>query len=78
METTSQEYSNRITVFKHLTVDELTSETNMTIVHGLLDEYYTDFVDFCDSIAEDNTVESVSCYIEDGQIRFNVTRKEEE
>lgn len=64
---------DRIDIFRRLTVDEATSEVNHEIFSGLLEEYYDEFVRFCDEVeSHRNHVKSVSCHIADKQIYFNV------
>jgi len=64
-------FNDRISVFKHLTVDKLTNAINQEIFSGLLKDFYDDFVKTCDYVRDNaNKIKSVSCYIQNGEIRF--------
>lgn len=70
---------DRIHVFKHLSVNELDNTINMTIFENLLNDYYTEFVEFCDGVKNSSKkIKNVSCYIDDGKINFEVEEVEEE
>lgn len=64
---------DRIDIFRNLTADEATDHVKHEIFRGLLDEYYDDFVNFCNEIEDKKDhVKSVSCHIADKQIYFEV------
>jgi len=65
---------DRVDIFKHLTVDQLTNSVNYKLFEGLLSEYYDDFIDFCNRVqSEDKSrIQDVSCHIADGTIYFNI------
>ncbi len=69
--------STRIDIFRDLITDKVTGEVNKTIFENLLDQYYDQYVDVCKAI-ENSTepIESVSCYIERGDIHFTYKYKE--
>lgn len=70
---------DRIHVFKHLSVNEIDNTINMTIFENLLKEYYSDFITFCDTVKKTpDKIKSISCYINDGILHFDVEEKEEE
>lgn len=68
------EHLNRITIFKDLTVDQVTNDTNMLIFSNLLDKYYDQFINFCESIKGDDTIKDIACFIENGQLSFQINR----
>ncbi len=69
---------NRITIFKHLSIDEIDNSVNMTIFENLLDSHYHEFVKFCDKIKQScDNIESVTCFIENGVLNFDLKYEEE-
>lgn len=70
--------NDRIDVFRHLTVDQLTSDVNKALFEGLLNQYYHDFTAFCEQIESlDRTkIRGISCHIADEQIYFEVAYTE--
>ncbi len=70
---------DRITVFKHLAVNQIDNTVNMTIFENLLNEYYSDFISFCNQVKESSDkIESVTCYIENGRLEFDLKLEEED
>lgn len=69
--------SNRIELFRHLTIDEL-NNINDELFKELLSDFYSKFIDTCDYINQNkNKIVSVSCFIENGEIYFSYKFKEE-
>lgn len=70
--------SNRIELFRHLTIDEVNDNVNDEIFKELLSEYYCKFINTCDYINRNkNKIVSVSCFIENGEIYFSYKFREE-
>ena len=68
---------DRIDIFRNLTADEATDHVKHEIFKGLLDQYYPEFVKFCDEIEDKKDhISSVSCHIADKQIYFEVKYEE--
>lgn len=62
---------DRISIFRGLTVDEISNTTNMELYKELLDIHYKEFIDFCDSIkGEEFKDKSFSCFVEGDNIQF--------
>lgn len=71
--------SNRMDLFRHLTSEELTSSVNEAIFKSLLVDSYDKFVEACDYVKQNkNKVSSVSCFIENGDIQFTYSYKEDD
>lgn len=68
--------TSRIDIFHDLAVDELTNMINMDILASISADNYQKFLAFCDQVeAEKDTILSVSCVLEDGNLEFFVNYK---
>jgi hypothetical protein len=77
-ESNISDLSNRIELFRHLTVDELNNDINESIFKGLLSDRYDKFIEACDYVNRNkNKIVSISCFIQDGEIYFTYVFKEE-
>lgn len=73
-ESCNNKFKNRIEIFRHLTVDEIKNEINEIVFDNLLGAHYNEFVEFCEKIkAHANEISTVSCYIENGELNFEIT-----
>lgn len=64
---------DRITVFKRLAVNQIDNTVNMAIFENLLNDYYSDFINFCDQVKNSSEkIESVTCYIKNGKLEFDL------
>lgn len=69
-------YPNRIEVFHYLTYDEVAQSLNMNLFGNILDNFYDDFVAFCEDVKRNATeLTRLSCYIENDQIHFVIDQK---
>ena len=69
--------TSRIDIFRDLAVDELTNMINMDILASISAENYQKFIDFCDKVVEEkDSIISVSCVLEDGELEFFINYKE--
>lgn len=62
---------DRISVFRNLTVGEITNDVNMELYKELLDIHYAEFIEFCEDVKLNHSDKTTfSCVIENGVIRF--------
>jgi len=70
---------DRITIFKHLSIDQITNTVNMSIFENLLNDYYSDFISFCDQVkSSPEKIGSVTCYIKYGKLEFDLQLEEKD
>ena len=68
--------TSRIDLFRHLAVDRLSNHINENIFSSIADGYYNEFICFCDQVeAEKDNIDTVSCFIEDGVLKFEIEYK---
>lgn len=69
------DYTNRIELFRRLTLDELRKTVNTEIFELLLDGKYDSFVSLCNYVrTNEDLVSDVSIYIlENGELHFDVS-----
>lgn len=70
--------NDRVEIFRHLAMDELTTTVNEAIFEGLLTEFYDEFTEFCNTVKSSkhrNQIKGISCYIADGKIYFDIEYK---
>ena len=69
--------TNRLDLFKRLTIDELDETIKTDVFESLLDTNYDDFVNFYSyiQIVKDD-VSNVSAFISDGNIYYEITYKD--
>lgn len=67
-------YSNRIELFRSLTVDELNNEVFADVFSALLDKNYDDFVGLCEHIKKRNElISDISVFLSDtGEVHFDI------
>jgi len=69
-------YNNRISIFKHLTVDELTQSVNEELFSELLNDHYDEFVSLCEDVKEiSDKIKYVTCFIDNGVLTFDIEKK---
>ena len=75
--TTDFKNTDRIILFRDLTYDEIKKEVDERKFEDILLDKFGDFVAFCEKVeSEANTIESISSYYEEGELRFDVKYKE--
>ena len=69
--------TSRTDIFPDIAVDELTQMINMDILASISATNYQKFIDFCDKVVEEkDSIISVSCVLEDGELEFFINYKE--
>jgi hypothetical protein len=68
-------YSNRLELFRSLTVDSLEQQVISDIFSCLLDENYDDFVDLCQYVKTiKDSISDISIFLsENGEVHFDIT-----
>ena len=69
--------TSRTDIFHDIAVDELTQMINMDILASISDINYQRFIAFCDQVVEEkDSIDSVSCVLENGELEFFIKYKE--
>lgn len=70
--------TSRTDIFRDIAVDEISNMIDMEILSHIAAEEYPRFIEFCNLVeSEKDSIESVSCYInEDGTLDFSIKNKE--
>ena len=69
--------TSRTDIFNDIAVDELTKMINMEILASISATNYQKFIDFCDQVTEEkDSIISVSCILDNGDLEFFIKYKE--
>lgn len=67
---------NRIDIFRNLVYDEIRKEVNEQIIDDIVMEKFDEFIDLCNELeAKGESIESVKCHYENGELYFDITYK---
>lgn len=72
----NEKFPDQIKIFHHLTANELDETIRQGTYEAILKDQYHEFVDLCNQIITDPTVDNISCRFDNESLKFNIIYKE--